>query len=113
MHRKCNHKVPAIRRMTAYLPCTCNVCPYTTYDSTNHRSYFCKLVDNVPDDKLSVPRTDGFYIMCAFFDQQDRLWNLFAQHTTLALIILYLVYTQVSAVVSIGQEKPSGQYSRK
>lgn len=31
---------------------------------------------------------------------QNRLWYLFARHTTMTLIILYLVYTQVSTVVS-------------
>lgn len=31
---------------------------------------------------------------------QLRLWHLFARHTTMALIMLYLVYTQVSTVVS-------------
>ena len=28
------------------------------------------------------------------------MWYLFARHTTMTLIILYLVYTQVSTVVS-------------
>ncbi|CAM9349550.1 unnamed protein product, partial [Hapterophycus canaliculatus] len=32
-------------------------------------------------------------------EQQNRLWQLFARHTTMTLIILYLVYTQVSTVV--------------
>ncbi|CAM9117899.1 unnamed protein product, partial [Laminaria digitata] len=31
--------------------------------------------------------------------EQDRLWELFARHTTMTLIILYLVYSQVSTVV--------------
>lgn len=31
---------------------------------------------------------------------QNHLWQLFARHTTMTLIILYLVYTQVSTVVS-------------
>eukprot|EP00904_Undaria_pinnatifida_P010819 jgi/Undpi1/6868/HiC_scaffold_21.g09344.m1 len=31
--------------------------------------------------------------------EQTRLWQLFARHTTMTLIILYLVYSQVSTVV--------------
>ena len=31
---------------------------------------------------------------------QNQLWELFARHTTMTLIILYLVYSQVSTVVS-------------
>ncbi|CAN0138387.1 unnamed protein product, partial [Pylaiella littoralis] len=31
--------------------------------------------------------------------EQNHLWQLFARHTTMTLIILYLVYTQVSTVV--------------
>ncbi|CAM9462085.1 unnamed protein product, partial [Ectocarpus sp. 12 AP-2014] len=31
--------------------------------------------------------------------EQNHLWELFARHTTMMLIILYLVYTQVSTVV--------------
>lgn len=30
---------------------------------------------------------------------QNQLWGLFARHTTMTLIILYLVYSQVSTVV--------------
>lgn len=33
--------------------------------------------------------------------EEDRLWQLFARHTTMTLIILYLVYSQVSTVVSV------------
>lgn len=32
--------------------------------------------------------------------RQNRWWKLFGRHTTMALIILYLVYSQVSTVVS-------------
>ncbi|CAM9574874.1 unnamed protein product, partial [Ectocarpus sp. 12 AP-2014] len=31
--------------------------------------------------------------------EQERLWGLFARHTTMMLIVLYLVYTQISTVV--------------
>ncbi|CBJ33129.1 asn/thr-rich large protein family protein [Ectocarpus siliculosus] len=31
--------------------------------------------------------------------EQERLWGLFARHTTIMLIVLYLVYTQISTVV--------------
>ncbi|CAM9648873.1 unnamed protein product [Ectocarpus sp. 12 AP-2014] len=31
--------------------------------------------------------------------EQERLWGLFARHTTVVLIVLYLVYTQISTVV--------------
>lgn len=31
---------------------------------------------------------------------QNHLWKLFARHTTIMLVILYLVYTEVSTVVS-------------
>ncbi|CAM9743708.1 unnamed protein product [Ectocarpus sp. 12 AP-2014] len=30
--------------------------------------------------------------------EQERLWGLFARHTTVVLIVLYLVYTQISTV---------------
>ena len=33
---------------------------------------------------------------------QHRLWELFARHTTMTLIVLYLFYSQVSTVVSLG-----------
>lgn len=33
--------------------------------------------------------------------KQNRLWELVSRHTTMTLIILYLVYTQVSTVVSV------------
>ena len=36
-----------------------------------------------------------------FGREQTRLWELFARHTTMTLIILYLVYSQVSTVVSV------------
>lgn len=32
---------------------------------------------------------------------QNQLWGLFARHTTMSLIILYLVYSQVSTVVRL------------
>ena len=32
--------------------------------------------------------------------EQNHLWELFARHTTMTLIVLYLVYSQVSTVVS-------------
>ena len=35
-----------------------------------------------------------------FAHEQDRVWELFARHPTMTLIILYLVYSQVSTVVS-------------
>lgn len=40
-----------------------------------------------------------------FAHEQDRLWELFARHTTMTLTILYLVYSQVSTVVRAKNRK--------
>ena len=57
-------------------------------------------------DRPVVPLTFALVRVCVLFGafvlvfSQNRLWGLFARHTTMTLIILYLVYSQVSTVVS-------------
>lgn len=48
---------------------------------------------------LDTPLCFPFFCSLAYL--QNHLWQLFARHTTMTLIILYLVYTQVSTVVSV------------
>lgn len=57
-------------------------------------------------DRPVVPLTFALVRVCVLVGafvlvfSQNRLWGLFARHTTMSLIILYLVYSQVSTVVS-------------
>ena len=43
------------------------------------------------------PRCLGYVVI----PRQEHLWGLFARHTTMSLILLYLVYSQVSTVVRV------------
>lgn len=43
--------------------------------------------------------------------RQDRLWALFSRHTTILLVMLYLVYSSVSTVVSFFMCKAQETYT--
>lgn len=55
----------------------------------------------IPEDNvLTPPLGSSLFLPAQRVIFQSRMWKLFARHTTMTLIILYLVYTHVSTVVS-------------
>lgn len=59
----------------------------------------------IADISVPMPVVCDTFLTCPYISRvargQDRLWELLARHTTMTLIILYLVYSQVSTVVSV------------